>query len=326
MIAAIIPVSSYACTVFTLNDNGGRYIARSFDWDYGDGVVLVNPRGASKTSLLFEEGIASASWTSQYGSVTINQAADEFPMSGMNEAGLTIDVLILSKSKFPRQFTKPVMNEVQVIQYLLDTAATVDEAKAQVEKIQIKPFAERVHYMVCDVKSECAAFEYLNGEMVVSKYAAYSKQILANDLYSETLDPRKMTTRPKAAYDYLMQTPLDGRDPIAYMMTGLQKVKLPSSRWQMVYNVTGRQISFRDVNANKNLKMIDLNKVDFSCSKVKGYIDISNAFEGEISNKLANFTQARNEVLLSQVLPDPQLIPYVTAYYNQLNCASTRLH
>ena len=218
------------------------------------------------------------------------------------------------------------MNEVQVIQYLLDTAATVDEAKAQVEKIQIKPFAERVHYMVCDVKSECAAFEYLNGEMVVSKYAAYSKQILANDLYSETLDPRKMTTRPKAAYDYLMQTPLDGRDPIAYMMTGLQKVKLPSSRWQMVYNVTGRQISFRDVNANKNLKMIDLNKVDFSCSKVKGYIDISNAFEGEISNKLANFTQARNEVLLSQVLPDPQLIPYVTAYYNQLNCASTRLH
>ena len=62
-LAAAFPISSYACTIFTLNHNDGRYISRSFDWDYADGVVLVNPRGATKTSLLFDDSLMQ---TEQY--------------------------------------------------------------------------------------------------------------------------------------------------------------------------------------------------------------------------------------------------------------------
>lgn len=320
-LAIAFPASSFACTIFTLNRNGGRFVSRSFDWDYADGVVLVNPRGANKSSLLFDTALAPASWVSKFGSVTLNQAADEFPMSGMNEAGLTVDVLVLAKSKFPRKFSKPVMNEVQVIQYLLDTAATVAEAKAQAEKVQISPFAEKVHWMVCDAQSDCAAFEYLNGELVVSKYNPVNKQILANDLFSETLDPRKMTQRPKAAFDHL-QIPLGERNPVTYMMEGLQKVKLPSTVWQMVYSVADRQIYFRDFADNKTLKMIDLKKMDFGCGKTKNYIDIKDSAEGDISARLAIYPQSRNIELLKQVLPDAALVPYVNQYYEQISCTT----
>ena len=323
--AVTFPISNFACTIFTLNHNDGRYISRSFDWDYADGVVLVNPRGATKTSLLFDDSLTPATWVSKYGSVTLNQAADEFPMSGMNEAGLTVDVLVLAKSKFPRQFSKPVMNEVQIIQYLLDTSSTVAEAKTQAEKVQVSPFAEKVHWMVCDANSDCAAFEYLNGALVVSKYAPENKQILANDLYSETLDPRKMSQRPKAAYDHL-QIPLGDRNPIAYMMEGLQKTKLPSTVWQLVYSVHNRQISFRDFAANNSLKTIDLKKMDFTCGKIKSYIDIKNSAEGEISNRLAPYPESRNIELLKQVLPDAALVPYVNQYYQQISCATIAAH
>lgn len=321
MVAAIYPATSYTCTVFSLDHNGGRYIARSFDWDYGDGVVLVNPRGMNKSSLLFDEALIPMSWTSKYGSVTLNQAADEFPMSGMNEVGLTIDVLVLEKSKFPKKFTKPVLNEVQWIQFLLDTAANVAEAQAQAEKVQISPFAEKVHYMICDASSTCAVFEYLNGVMVVSQYNREQKQIIANDKFSETIDYNKMTARPKAAYDHL-RTPVGTIQPIQYMLNGLEKVKLPSTQWQMVYSVQDRTISFRNRNQNRTLKTIDLKKMNFDCLSTKAYIDIHSGETGDISGLLTTYPRSRNDELLMQVLPVPeQLLPIVNDFYGTLSCA-----
>ena len=321
LIAALFPVTTYACTIFTLNHNGGHYIARSFDWDYGDGVVLVNPRGMNKGSLLFDEELTPIKWVSKYGSVTLNQAADEFPMSGMNEAGLTIDVLVLSKSKFPKKFIKPVLNEVQWIQFLLDTAATVDEAQAQAEKVQISPFAEKVHYMICDAGSNCAVFEYLDGAMVVSRYTRDQKQIIANDKFSETIDYNKMTARPKAAYDHL-NTEVGTTAPVEYMLNGLEKVHLSSTQWQMVYSVNDRTISFRNRNQNRTMKIIDLKKMNFECKVSKTYIDIHSQEPGDISGLLSIYPRSRNDELLRQVLPMPdQLMPIVNNFYGTLGCA-----
>ncbi len=59
-----------ACTTFCLKDASGLVFGRNYDYDFGDAMVLVNPRGVAKTSLLDGN---PARWVSQFGSVTFNQ-------------------------------------------------------------------------------------------------------------------------------------------------------------------------------------------------------------------------------------------------------------
>ena len=99
--ALVLPaIPGDACTSFLLKHPKGPLMAKNYDWDVPDGLVVVNPRGLAKTALV--PGDASpVRWTSRYGSLTFNQYGREFPMGGMNETGLAMEVLWLPDTVYP---------------------------------------------------------------------------------------------------------------------------------------------------------------------------------------------------------------------------------
>jgi penicillin V acylase-like amidase (Ntn superfamily) len=47
---------SDACTTFFVNDSGKLIFGRSYDFDIGDGYVMVNKRNVRKSALGYENG------------------------------------------------------------------------------------------------------------------------------------------------------------------------------------------------------------------------------------------------------------------------------
>src|SRR6266850_1892436 len=88
-----------ACTTFCLRDGNHVLFGRNYDFGIGEGLVLVNKRGVAKTSAV--SGDRPAGWASKYGSVTFNQFGREFPTGGINEKGLTVELMMLEGSEYP---------------------------------------------------------------------------------------------------------------------------------------------------------------------------------------------------------------------------------
>jgi penicillin V acylase-like amidase (Ntn superfamily) len=91
-----------ACSTFVLKSGKNLVFGRNYDWAIGFGLVIVNKRNLVKRSNLNSGASAnSLQWTSKYGSITFNQYGKEFPMGGMNEAGLVVEVMWLEETRFP---------------------------------------------------------------------------------------------------------------------------------------------------------------------------------------------------------------------------------
>lgn len=93
-------VTAFPCTTFVLKSNGQIYFGRNLDWGCEDGLIIINPRGVQKTSLVMQ-GHSPAKWTSKYGSVTFNQFGQKRPFGGMNETGLVVEQMMLLESQYP---------------------------------------------------------------------------------------------------------------------------------------------------------------------------------------------------------------------------------
>ena len=86
------------CTSLCLISNDTILFGNNLDWHVGDGLVIVNKRNVSKTGCWFSN---KPTWTSKYGSITINQFGREFPSRGMNEVGLVVGEMTLTETQFP---------------------------------------------------------------------------------------------------------------------------------------------------------------------------------------------------------------------------------
>src|SRR5690606_17640644 len=82
-----------SCTTFGYSSNQGLIFGKMLDWDEDHGMLIVNKRNMAKQGLTLEGG-PYAKWVSKYGSLTFNQHGREFPMGGVNEAGLVVEVMV----------------------------------------------------------------------------------------------------------------------------------------------------------------------------------------------------------------------------------------
>ena len=102
------------------------------DWvvEIGTNLWLL-PRGVARTG---QAGPGSMEWTSKYGSV-VATGYDISTTDGMNEKGLTAQLLWLVESQYPKpRPDKPGLSLSLWAQYVLDNFATVAEAVAALEK------------------------------------------------------------------------------------------------------------------------------------------------------------------------------------------------
>ena len=182
--ACFVLQSVTACTTFFIAKNGQLAFGRNYDWVTDAGILCTNLRGLAKTSTRMPEG-GAVSWVSKYGSITFNQYGKEFPMGGMNEEGLVVEMMWLDGSEYPKPDKRPSLNVLQWIQYQLDNCASVKEVIATSKKVRISPQGNPpLHYLVADASGHSAAIEFLNGRMVVHQGQGLPLPVLANTAYA----------------------------------------------------------------------------------------------------------------------------------------------
>lgn len=273
---------SDACTTFVLQNSTTLVFGRNFDYDLGTGFIVINNRGLRKQA--FVQGpYQPARWTAKYGSVTFNQVGIDAPMGGMNEAGLVIAQMALTETKYPKVDKKPVLNQLEWIQYQLDISKSLTEVLENSEKITIVPVATPVHYFICDRQGNKGVVEFLDGKITIISNKELVIPVCSNMIYEKSITelhryrgfggqenvPRRWTSLSDivaiAATEIKTFEKMYNMNPVEYGFKILRKVGSDTrTQWSMVYDIPKRCIYFKTRN-NRTKHLVDLNGLDFSC-------------------------------------------------------------
>lgn len=184
--------SALACTrAVYFGKEGQTVTGRTMDWlEDVQSNLWVFPRGMARGG---DMGKESLKWTSTYGSV-IASAYESGTSDGMNEKGLVANMLYLAESEYPPEDKRPTLVTGAVVQYLLDSFATVEEAVAAMrrEAFRVVTIAApngakgTVHFSISDSSGDSAIFEYIKGKLVIHHGRLY--QVMTNSpVYDDQL-------------------------------------------------------------------------------------------------------------------------------------------
>ncbi|HEX3131650.1 MAG TPA: linear amide C-N hydrolase [Thermoanaerobaculia bacterium] len=297
-----------ACTTFCLRNEGRIVFGKNYDWNVGDGMLVVNKRGVARTADANGDP-RPARWESKHGSVTFNQYGRDFPSGGINEAGLTIELMWLEGSRYPAADARPAVDVLQWIQYQLDNHATVAEVLASEKGLRINSQTP-IHYLVADRKGQVATVEFLNGRMVAHTGKDLPMAALANSTYAESLTyARKQGGDVPAGIGSLNRFAraarrvgafeAKGADPVAYAFETLDQVAQPGyTQWSIVYEVDRGRVHFRTRDQRK-IRSLDLKTVDFSCSTPVRVLDLDADVQGDVAKLLVPYTRDLNRELVT---------------------------
>jgi choloylglycine hydrolase len=297
------PRPADACTTFMLERGGERVVGKSYDWYMGQGLVIVNKRGVAKQSLPAKPGDRPAQWLSRHASVTFNQYGREFPAGGMNDAGLVVEVMWLDSSQYERPDRRPTLNELQWIQYQLDSFTTVAEMTAAAPGLRVSPVYALVHYLACDKSGACAAFEHVGGKQVVTPGA----RALTNHSYAESAAWAAKQAQPPVGAGSLPRFARAARqaakpptgDPVVAAFGVLDGVRWSESQWNIVYDPVRLRVSFR-TRVSRGIKTLELGKLDASCAKAAMVVDIDTDASGDVAGRLRPYDEATNRALIER--------------------------
>ena len=161
-------------------------VGRNLDLDIGGGYAMTNKRGVTKVSLV-DPPHRPVQWISKYGSVTVNFLGKEFPLGGINEAGLVVEHLALGETRFPAVDERPGLLHFQWIQYQLDNHSSVEEVINSDDDVRIIPHEIGMHFLICDSSGNVAVIEFLEGKMVSYTGDELPIAVLTNNPYATTI-------------------------------------------------------------------------------------------------------------------------------------------
>lgn len=192
-----------ACTrALYQGDDGLVVTGRTMDWRTAMPTNLwALPRGISRDGAA---GPKSLQWQARYGSV-VAAGFDAGTADGMNEKGLTANLLYLTESQYvtPTDGDKRKTLSISLwAQYVLDNFATVDEAVAALSKDEFYVMTgmtpdgrpAQLHLSISDASGDSAIFQYVNGKLqiyhdrryqVMTNSPTFDKQLALNDYWEE---------------------------------------------------------------------------------------------------------------------------------------------
>ena len=289
----ISPVS--ACTAFCLRNGQRIVLAKNLDWPIGEGLVVVNKRNISKTAFV-DSSVISLKWISKYGSITFNQFGVEFPLGGMNEAGLVIEELSNPLSGYPAPDGRPVVNEFQWTQYHLDTHSTVKEVIESDAHLRVSREWMGLHYLVCDRLGHVAVVEFLNGDCVTYTGESLPVEVLSNNTYAESIrylrfhkgfggdnpiHPGAGSTQRFVLAASMVNDFDEARSSAntQYAFSILDSVSQKDTQWSILYDVENTKILYKTRN-NRQIRNILVDEFDFDCSIPSLVVDIESLNAG----------------------------------------------
>ncbi|MCP9271886.1 linear amide C-N hydrolase [Mycolicibacterium arenosum] len=245
------------CTRVLWNSNDFAVLAgRSMDWpESTEPLIVVFPRGRQRDGgLLVTEVVVPDNplrWTSTYGSV-VTTVYGLGTVDGVNEKGLGVHALYLKSTDVgTRNPDLPGLHTGLWAQYLLDGAATVGEALALMDGVQLVMVGANghdatLHLAIEDAAGDSAIIELAGGELVVhhgreftlmTNDPTYDEQLrllAAQDFSHPSRDmPLPGNVNPvdrfqrAAYYSALLPTPVAERPAVASVMAIMRNVSVP---------------------------------------------------------------------------------------------------
>ena len=294
-----------ACTTFCMASGEAVLFGRNYDFDFGRGALLVNPRGLHKSGFAKD----GPTWTARHGSVTFNQFGRGFPMGGINEAGLVVELMWHEKAEYPAADNRGALGVLEWIQYQLDTASTVDDVIGSDGRVRISG-QPPLHYLVADRSGRAATIEFFGGRLLAHTDDRLPVSVLANDSYAESLAFWRGRNGRRAGGSASHERFARAADALSGVKGGqpasvdrafaiLQDVAQKSTRWSIVYDQKQRVVHFR-TDQHDTIRSVRLDGLDFACGKsVKG-IDVHEKVAGDITAALSDFSDARNSDLVAK--------------------------
>lgn len=182
------------CTAFlTKNADGNILFARNYDFSYAPSLVVkTKPRnGYASVSVVDMTilGYSKEQLPKRLSERLPLMASPYLPSDGMNEKGLAIAILQVPMTNLPNAPNKITLNTTTMIRYILDKAATVDEAVAVFSKYNIY-FSRDIycHFFIADKSGKSVIVEYWDGEIHVINEGIASNFIAYNDCEYERVD------------------------------------------------------------------------------------------------------------------------------------------
>ncbi|MBN2409457.1 MAG: linear amide C-N hydrolase [Candidatus Aminicenantes bacterium] len=346
LLISAVRFPAWSCTAFVMRGGGTVLLAKNLDWAIGDGFVFVNKKGVSKEA--FSLGTPSRlRWTSKYGSVTFNQFGREFPLGGMNEAGLVIEELNAGEGCRPTD-SLLLLNEFQWVQYHLDNHRSVKEMLKNDPGLRISRLLLYLHYLVTDRKGNTAVIECAGGKMTYYAGDELPVPVLSNNGYAESLrylrlhrgfgGDRVVSGGPGSgkrfvrAATLLEEYRLPAQRPLPdHAFTVLKSVEQDDTQWSIVYYLPRRLILFK-TKANRRLKIINLGSLDFSCKTPALMLPVNTEAVRNLSRSFSAYDPGQNRSLLDLVfgrlkdmgelddLPVDDLISRMAGYPETCRC------
>lgn len=333
--------NTFSCTAFYWESSLGRFAGKSYDWHHSNAYLITNKRGVKKIGFTVYPWEAGPAWISRYGSITFNQYGREFPNGGMNEAGLLVEVLWLNSSEYEPSDSRPILNQLTWVQYQLDNFSTVDEVVQALPEYRMSPIQGKIHYFVCDSRSNCAVVEWLKGKPVVHSGSALNPKAITNNSYQESLKNYQEVKTPinLSSSSSVDESSLSRFNRIAQLIetqeaslegtfTSLNAVAISNlTTWQIVYDLENRALQYR-TQTNPEIRQVSLKDFNFECSQEPLMLDI-HAGKGNVTQLFTEYDLNKNYELLQDSLSEISfswvLVPMLNRYPGTTSCASDSL-
>jgi penicillin V acylase-like amidase (Ntn superfamily) len=309
-----------SCTTFFINTHNQLLFGRNYDWVTGTGMICTNQRGLMKNSII--PANKNFTWISKYGSVSFNQYGKEFPLGGMNEQGLVVELMWNDGTKYPKADARPALPVLQWIQYQLDNHATVAEVVASDKTVRITESSPPLHFLVADATGKAATVEYANGKLVLHTGRNLPLPVLANTYYSESLSKTRQSNNAKGAASVNSQDNSIQRFATAcsmiqqYNTTNVSKPAVEYSfdilnsvaqkgwtRWSIVYDMKNKAIHYK-TDVNPEVKSFSITKFDFSCTSESRVLDVNKSAKGDVTRLFKAFAHATNEKIVTKAIEE----------------------
>ena len=242
---------SWACSLFAaLGDTSNMFYGRNFDWTPASPAVLLftePPNGYASVSMV---DIAYLGFTGERANNLADLPIAErrallrapwLPFDGMNARGLAVGMAAVSPGNMKPDSAKETIDSLMVIRKMLDSAATVEEAVAIVQRYNIDwGGGPPLHYLIADPTGRAVLIEFYQGKLYVipneNKW-----HLTTNFLRSSPDENVNLCGRYSLLSKRLTSTA--GQLGIQDAMNLLHDVAQANTQWSIVYGMSRGEIS-----------------------------------------------------------------------------------
>ena len=201
-------LKTFSCTSFQAlqADGDGYWYGRNYDYYKNPTMVTFSHPGNGYASIACSDmshiGYGLDKLPVKIFSRVNCLAAIYAPVDGINEKGLCTSIMALPRQASQQDTEKHDVGTTMIMRLWLDRCATVEEALALLETVDVRHDATvgaGYHYMVADVTGDCAIVEFDKDDdwktIILRKPADANHLLVTNHL----LNPKHYTTEPDIA-------------------------------------------------------------------------------------------------------------------------------